>query len=387
MRVLHVINSLSGSGGAEQGLVREAVRFNRDVDQMVVKLFPQDHLTSELEAKGIPTVSLDLDSSRSGWNWPLGVLRLRDLVSRFRPDVVHSSLTSANLVAQLATRGDPTPVLSTFTLSGDVDLVRKYQPGAAAMRAALLRRISAASARQGHVWFRALTSDSRSTSCRATGVDPSRVKVIPRGVPIPDLSDPIPERAALGLPPDAPLILNVGRQTAQKGHPDLIAALAQVRDTMDAHLVILGREGDGTPALRGAIARHRLNEHVTVVSYSPRPYDYYRVADVFAFPSFMEGLGTALLEAMACGLPVVAYDIPPVREVTRNGELATLVPTGGVSALAKAVAGVIAMSAAQREVIGRARLHIVENFSIDVVAQRVEEHLAKVVELARSQGM
>ncbi len=245
--------------------------------------------------------------------------RLGRQLERFSPDVVHTSLASANLIGQIAARRSSVPVLSTFTLSGDPALMRRYQPGADSRRARLIRRIERLAARGGHVWFRALTADAKETNVRAAGLDPDRVTVIPRGVPIPDPSIPAPRREELGLPEDGAVVLNVGRQTAQKGHVDLVSAFASVRANIPVHLVILGREGDGTRALREAILREEMTDHVTVVPYSSRPYDYYRTADVFAFPSLMEGLGTAVLEAMACAIPVVAYDIPPVREITSGG--------------------------------------------------------------------
>ena len=377
MRTLHVINSLSGSGGAEQGLVREVTRFPPDEDQLVVTLYEGGPLEPALAAAGIRHENLGLNSSRSGWNWPLATIRLRRIIAAFQPNVVHSSLFSGNLAAQLATRASATPILSTFTQSGDIDLHRLLQPGAENWYAALLRRLAGRMARSEHVWFRALTGDARDTNCAALGVDESRVQVIPRGVPPHLFEDREPDRAQLGLPADDAVVLNVGRQSRQKGHGYLIAAFSQLLERRSAHLVILGREGDGTSSLRSAIDRMGVGQHVTLIPYTDRVADYYAVADVFAFPAPMEGLGTAVLEAMASGLPVVAFDIPPVREITNDGRYAALVEVGDTDALSwrigLALEGEILVSEGQE-----ARDWVARQYDISRIANRVFHRLEEL---------
>lgn len=376
MRALHVINSLSGSGGAEQGLVREITNFTSEVESRVVTLYRDDTLFPALVTKGVSMSTLELDSSHSGWNWPAGVRRLRSVIEQFDPDVIHSSLASANLTAQLATRRRGVPVLSTLTLSGDPALVKTLQPGAGRRRAALLRRVSAQAGRSSHVWFRALTEDSKATTCAAAGISESRVFVLPRGVP--PFVETSATRSSLGLPESAPILLNVGRQTAQKGHTFLIEAFQRVKSEIDAHLVIVGRRGDGSAELEKSIRLHDLESSVTVVPFTPRPVDYYLTADVFVFTSLMEGLGTAVLEAMACGLPIVAFDIPPVREATRNGELAHLTPPGDPDAIAAAVLSVISGQAEDH--VEEARTWVVENHSISEIAHQLEGRLIELAE-------
>ena len=144
---------------------------------------------------------------------------------------------------------------------------------------------------------------------------------------------------------------------------------------MVGHLVILGREGDGTSSLQRTIADLGVGERVTVIPYTDQPYHYYRNADVLAFPSRMEGLGTAVLEAMACGLPVVAYDIPPIREIGGEIHVATLVPVGDIDALAGAVMGVLNGEEGARSLADAAKRVVLEGFSLDVIARRVEDLL------------
>lgn len=375
MRIVHVINSLGGSGGAEHGLVREATGFTGDIDQRVVRLFAKNQLDKELEDAGIEVIALGLDSARAGWNLPIAVARLDSVLRWAKPDVIHSSLFTANLVAQTAGRLRRTPVLSTFTLSGNEHLLVRYQPGASSRRAAIMRRVAAQTARGSRVWFRALTRDALATNCELLGVAPGRATVIPRGVPS-DLSpSPLATRQELGLPRNGVLLVNVGRQTAQKGHLSLLTAFAEVRRKLDAHLVIVGRQGEATPQIESALGASGLSQHVTMTGYTPDVHQYVANASVFVFSSFMEGLGTSVLEALAIGRPVVAYDIPPVREISGDGELVSLVPVGDSSALAHSIVETIQSGDDDAEI--RRRL-VMERFSIDRVSERLQGLLAEV---------
>lgn len=376
LRVLHVIDSLSASGGAEHGMVREILRLDDEVDQTVVRLFSADALDEDLARRGISVVPLSLDSSKSGWNWPRAVRRLGAIIETLKPDVIHSSLFSSNVVAQIAGRRARVPVLSTFTLSGDPRLLRMHQPGADSWRAAVLRKVAGYSARSDLVWFRALTEDAKNTNCELLGVDPGRTGVIPRGIPDDLKPVSIKSRADLGLPEDLPLLINVGRQTAQKGHGALIETFAVVRRQFRSHLVILGREGDSTAQLSEAIGAAGLEDHVFVVAYTPEVPHYLAHASAFVFTSYMEGLGTAVIEALALGTPVVAFDIPPVREATADGRYARLVPVGDTDALARET--VATLEIPDDDLVSEAGVWARDTYSLDRVAHDLQMLLSRV---------
>jgi glycosyltransferase involved in cell wall biosynthesis len=327
MRVLHVIDSLAGSGGAEHGLVREITRFSPRIEQRVVRLYERDELEPLLADAAIDVTALGLAAATGSRTFPKAAMRLRPIVGSYRPDVIHTSLFLSNIVGQLAAWSAGVPVLSTFVLSGDLALLKATQPGGASLKAATIRRIAATSARMSHARFRALSNDARITNCRLLGVPPELVEVIPRGVPEP-VGTLVP-RAELGLPEDAPLIVNVARVAAQKGQVHLLRSFAALRSQRpDAHLVIVGRAGDAQRSVEDEISRFGLTGHVTMLGYTPYARHVVSHASVFAFTSLMEGLGTAVIEALVAKVPVVAFDIPPVRDVTDEGRGARLVEVG-----------------------------------------------------------
>lgn len=373
--MLHVINSLGGSGGAEHGLVREITRFSTDIESLVVRMFEKDQLGHVLNNAGIEVHALGLNAARAGRNWLVARRKVVDVITEWKPDVVHTSLFSANLVGQLATRYTEVPVLSTFTLSGQVELLRRYQPGARALKASVLRGVAGFAARQTNVWFRALTQNALDTNASLLGVDPERCVVIPRGVPRRTSQVDPPH---LGIPKDVPVVLNIGRQTAQKGHFLLLDAFRQVVEETPAHLAIVGRRGEISAELEERIERYALGSHVTLVGFTPEIDRYLARADVFAFSSLMEGLGTGVLEAMSVGLPVVAFDIPPVREATGDGQFASLVPAGDAASLAAALIDTLRTGPSR----SRAVMEFAQStYDLDVIASRVEGRLREVAAL------
>ena len=372
MRVLHVIDSLSGSGGAEQGLVREVTRFSPGIEQRVVTLYDRMELADQLREREIPIDLIGLKEGSGSRSWPRAVTAVRRIARDFKPDVIQTSLFLGNIVGQLAGRSLRIPVVSNLVLSGDVDSLRSYQPGASSRRAALLRSIAGWAARSDLVRFRALTEEVKASNAALLGVDPSAVTVIPRGVPRP-LETRRRSLAEVGLP-DGPLAVNVGRLAAQKGQVLLVQAFAEVRKQVpDGHLAIIGRDGEARDQVSKEIDDLELGDAVTLVGHTSGVVDYLENAHVFAFSSLMEGLGTAVLEAMSVGVPVVAFDIPPVREATADGRFATLVPVGDVARFAAAL---VEQLSNDKRIDTEARDWVAGHHDLDRIAGRVEALLA-----------
>jgi glycosyltransferase involved in cell wall biosynthesis len=134
-----------------------------------------------------------------------------------------------------------------------------------------------------------------------------------------------------------PVVLGVGRLTAQKDFPNLIRAFALLRKTSDARLVILG-DGEEQPSLERLVLELKLSECVSIPGVVSNPFAYMRRASLFVLSSAWEALPTVLIEAMACGCPVVSTDCPNgPAEILDNGRLGPLVPVGDVEALARAM--------------------------------------------------
>lgn len=136
----------------------------------------------------------------------------------------------------------------------------------------------------------------------------------------------------------APLIISVGRLELQKDYPTLIRAFAELRKQRLARLLILG-EGKERGSLERLIHDLNLEEDVVLAGFVNNPFAYMNKASLFVLSSKYEGFGNVLVEAMACGTPVVSTDCPSgPAEILENGRWGKLVPVGDSSALAKAMA-------------------------------------------------
>ncbi|UJW84817.1 glycosyltransferase [Devosia sp. SL43] len=173
---------------------------------------------------------------------------------------------------------------------------------------------------------RELIADFRVAPTRAINLGTNAVLTEAR---LADLAQPV-ER-------EPNLIVAVGRLSPEKGFADLIAAFAAVRDDRPARLTILG-EGPERPRLERLVAGLGLSDCVALPGFVAEPTDHVRRAALLVSSSRHEGFGNAIVEALACGTPVVATDAPHgPREILDHGRYGTLVPVGNLSALAHAI--------------------------------------------------
>jgi glycosyltransferase involved in cell wall biosynthesis len=181
------------------------------------------------------------------------------------------------------------------------------------------------------------------------------------------------------------VVLMAARHEYPKGADVLLQALPTVLHAFPrARLLIAGREGRLTPALRAGVRRLGLEENVELLGPRSDVPDLMCAADVFVLPSRWEGLGGVLLEAMALEAPIVASDIGPIREVLGNGETGVLVPPGDPSALARGLLSVITDSQRASGRARQARSRFMAEFTIDSIADRMVAFYERA--LVRSHG-
>ena len=220
------------------------------------------------------------------------------------------------------------------------------------------------------------------------GADPARIAVIPCGVDV-ELFHPrpaAPARARLGLDAER-VLLFVGRLTPIKGLETLLRALAVLRSdglaTTRLKLLVVG----GTKGDPGDSAHlRRLAEDLGVAPWvdfrGPQPQDalpdYYAAADLCLMPSRYESFGMVALEAMACGVPVIASRAGGLTVTVQDGGTGRLVAEGDVAALAQAVKGLLADDAGRRALGVRAQ-EWARRFAWPVVGRSVAELYAELL--------
>lgn len=170
---------------------------------------------------------------------------------------------------------------------------------------------------------------------------------------------------------DRPVILGVGNLIPIKDFATLIGAFARVRQTRPARVVILG-DGEERPKLAGLAHDLGVAEDVDLPGFRPNPYAFMARADVFALPSRVEGMPNTIIEALACGCPVVSTDCPSgPAEILENGRYGRLVPVGDAAALAAAILATLREAPSAQVLRSRAA-----NFSVERAVDRYLEILA-----------
>jgi glycosyltransferase involved in cell wall biosynthesis len=194
--------------------------------------------------------------------------------------------------------------------------------------------------------------------------------IIPNGIDT-ELFSPLPKAAArrlLELPQDAFLVLFVAYSVnvRRKGLDLLAHALTEPTVLSNLHLVSIG---SGTPSMNGQIP-HR---HLGKIDDDRMLARVYSAADVFVCPSREDNLPNTVLEAMACGTPVVAFDAGGIPDMVRPEVTGLLVPTGDAEALRAAMVDLL-RAPERRAVLGaNCRRIALEEYSLEVQARRYAE--------------
>jgi glycosyltransferase involved in cell wall biosynthesis len=291
------------------------------------------------------------------------IATLRRHVDRFEPDVVHAHwLVPGGWIARRALRRRPVPLVTT-AWGADLYLpVRRPVPG-------VLRRIEGSSARVVAV------SDHLRRRAGVYGLDVGRMRVIPNGVDTERFRPP-EERGDSGQAGrgggDRLVVGTARRLVPEKRVDDLLEAVAGLTPAARRRVEIrIAGDGPERPRLErraeelGIAASTRF---LGAVDHEAMP-ELHRGLDLFLNPSVQEGMATANLEAMACGVPVLGYLGVGSEEVVRDGETGYLVPPREIPALTDRIRALLDDPALRTRLGRAARQTVVERFSQDAVGR------------------
>jgi glycosyltransferase involved in cell wall biosynthesis len=187
-------------------------------------------------------------------------------------------------------------------------------------------------------------------------------------------------RSRLDLPVDAHIAIFVGRLAPEKRVDLLIGIWSSVRETIpQARLLIVGSGPEE------AELRQRANGGILFLGSQSDVTPYLQAADLFVLPSAAEGLSLALLEALACGLPVIATSVGGNPEVIHHKETGWLIPPDDPLALTEAMITLFEDEKLQSKLRENARAHAVQNYSLVKMADRLVDLYRQVLEGELSQ--
>lgn len=344
---LHIDTARSWRGGQNQVLV--TVLGLRAAGHRAMLVAHPDGELRRRAAEGLellplaPRTEMDLSAA-----W-----RLSRAIKQLRPDIVHAhdphGVAMAALALSMSTQPKRAPLVASrrvdFRLKGNALSRWKYD----------------------QVDLFICASEAIRTILLADGVPPARAVTVHEGIDLTRVAAaPIAAlHEELWLPHGSPIVGNVAALVPHKGQRHLVEAAALVvRQVPDARFVIAG-EGELRESLEQQIRHHGLEKHVMLAGFRPDVLSLHKAFDIFVMSSVMEGLGTSLLDAMACGKPVVATTAGGMPEVVVDGETGILVPPRDDRALAGAIVRLLEDEALRRRMGAAGAALAVDRFSAE----------------------
>lgn len=317
-----ILPSLRG-GGAERSmltLANELAEQNYRVDLILVKKEGAyvDDVYHEVNL-------IDLNRSRV----IKSIFSLRSYISNNKPDILISAMAHVNVVSVIACRLSGSYTINIAGARNSLNIskglsgfLKKYLMKWAYNQANMVTTVS---------------EDVRIQIVDKLNIPSSKVQTI---------YNPVVSKELIGMSleqpnhdwlsqKNKPVILGVGRLTKQKDFPTLIRAFHNVQKVVDCKLIILG-EGEERSNLESLVNELNLKNKVSLPGFVDNPFTYMKHSDLFVLSSLWEGLPGVLIQAMACGTPVISTDCPGgSREILENGEFGALVPVDDPDQLAK----------------------------------------------------
>jgi len=355
--IVFLITAL-GLGGAETQVVRLATGLaERGWQVSVVSMVPKAHNAEALEQRGVPVFSLNM---LPGFPDPRGVLALVRYLRQHRPTILHAHMVHANLLARVVRLLAPVKVV--ISTAHNIDEGGRWRELAYRLSDPLTNLTTQVS------------QAGLERYVQVGAVAANKIRFVPNGINTaefrPDPLERLRLRDELGLGQDF-VWLAAGRLTEAKDYPNLLEAFQKVQQR-DSRLLI-GGTGELLEALKTLAQNLGIAERVGFLGLRKDMPSLMNAADGFVLSSAWEGLPMVLLEASACGLPMVATDVGGNREAVHQGVTGFLVPPKDSTRLASAMSKLMALPPSQRRQMGEAaRKFVQESYSLESVLSQWE---------------
>jgi glycosyltransferase involved in cell wall biosynthesis len=361
MKIFFLSTSM-GMGGSDSQLLAAAQELRaRGHEVLIVSLTPLGPMGLQARDAGIPTESLEM---RRGVPDPRGLVRLIRLVRAWRPDVLHSHMVHANLMARVLRLFVPIPAL--------VSTIHNIYEGG---------RVRMAAYRLTNALVDHMTIVSQAAADRfvSDGIVPKKIlTVVPNGVDT-DRFRTVPARAreslrdSMGLEREF-VWLAVGRFEVAKDYPNMLRAFATVHQRHPRVVLLLVGRGTLQAESEALAQALGLEGAVRFLGVRQDVPELMSAADAYVLSSAWEGMPMVLLEAAAAGLPIVSTVVGGNDEVVRDQESGFLVPPRDPDGLGMAMVRLMELPDADRRSMGeRGREHVRAHYGLSRVVERWED--------------
>lgn len=362
-------------GGAERNVVNLLKELDREnYEPSLVLAEKRGEFIKEVPKD---VLIVDLNTSCSLWLF----LKLRRYFQKEKPELFISTFPRFNIINLLAKIFSQTKTKIILTEQTTISLLSVTAKTWA-------RRLMARFFLPFLVKF--LYPQAKAIVCVSKGVAKDLIKIVPLENKIRVIYNPVvdtridkltktPVNHSWFSNPEIPVILAVGRLIKAKDYPNLLRAFNKVLEKREARLVILGK-GPEKEKLKNMAQNLDISKNVAFLGFQKNPYKYMKRATVFALSSFREGFGHVIVEAMACGLPVVSTDCPSgPGEIIEQGKNGILVPVGDERILAEAILKVLNNSSLSQKLSQEGKKRA-QYFSVERSCKEYEKLFQEILE-------
>jgi glycosyltransferase involved in cell wall biosynthesis len=350
MKILHINTERTWRGGEQQTLYLLRSLKDRQIHCHLVSQ-PDTPMTNRAAAAGIEVIPVAMHGEA---DLAAGI-RLNRLIRTHRYDIVHSHTSHAHTLAFMACIGRN--ICRLVTRRVDFTIFRNR-----------FLALNAIKYRYMADYYIAISHKIKSVMV-SDGIAADRIFVVHSGIDLNRFAAATKDHliSEFGLNPEAPVIINVAHLAGHKGQQFLVRAIPLVlKEVPDARFFIVGK-GELMAELQSLAGSLGINQSLTFTGFRKDVGAFYKLADVFVMSSVQEGLGTAVLDALALGKPVVGTNAGGIPEIIKDGETGRLVAAGNPQALAHGIIQMLAHREDAQKMAQRGQAMVKEQFSIEAM--------------------
>jgi glycosyltransferase involved in cell wall biosynthesis len=352
MKTLHINTERTWRGGEQQTLY-----LLRSLIERQIKCHLVCQVDSPLAQKALQTGVEVFPSAMHGEADLPASHRIRKLITTYNYDIVHSHTSHAHSLAYFASVG--CKVCRLVTRRVDFSIYRSR-----------ILRLSGLKYRFMADHYIAISHKIKEVMVN-DGIAAERISVVHSGIDLQRFTGISGDHllSEFKLKPGEPVVINVAHLAGHKGQKFLVGAIPYVlKEIPNARFFIIGR-GELMSELQALSASLRINQALTFTGFRNDVGAFYNIADLFVMSSVQEGLGTAILDALALGKPVVAANSGGIPEIIKDGETGRLVEAADSQALAQGIVEMLTQADQAEAMAQRGQAEVKAKFSIDAMAE------------------
>ncbi len=367
-KILLIVPSTCG-GGAEKVAVLLAQHLVNSNFQPIMVNFRAPDVTLSLNFR---LISLNI-KGRTFFQIPKIFIGLVRVIKQEKPEIMLSFLTHCNLLVTLAAIFYHSKVIVSEhgLLSGQLELEHVLVSGVKSCCVRILYRFVSA--------IVVVSDGLKDDLIKKYGVPQNRIVVIYNPVDLVEILHMSKEPASISpFKENLPVVVTVGRLSPEKGHQYLFGAFRIIRRSYNCKLVVIG-DGPMRESLCNLVKQLGISADVTFLGYVNNPIKFVANSKVFVLPSLHEGFGLVIVEAMICGIPVVATSCSGgTGEIIRDKVNGLLVPPANEIEIANAIHQILSDNVFAGKIVENG-LQRAKNFDITLIIRRYEQLFENVL--------